>query len=517
MSTVSLSKMAADSKVISAESRTEVSIEGVEAQQVFFQDLYPQIDNKKLLWKLDRHIIPGVTLLYLLSFIDRGNIGNAAIEGMSTEIGLIGNQFNICLTVFYLTYSPFELPSNIIMNVLKPHVWLPSMMIAWGIVITLTGLVQSYGGLVAARLCLGIAEAGLYPGVAFYLTRWYTRQELQYRQALFYAAASTAGAFSGLLAFGIENMNGVGKLAGWRWIFMIEGLLTIVVASCAYFFIHDYPDTAKFITEEEREFILRKLQTDSHQIPVAAGSNGATAATAASTRSKRSYVLAAIKDWQCWCHIFIHWSVVTTAYALSVFIPTIIKNMGYTSAHAQLMSVPPYVTASICAVVTAKIADRYQIRSPLIMICHVVMIAGYLVAMNIDVTTNPNGVYAGIFITTVAVFCAFPAMISWLAVNLDDSNKRSAGMAIHIGLGNLSGAMCVNFFRAQDAPQYKLGYGMEILFVSVGFIMAVVINICYYRINKRKQKEINEGKYDNYFTEELLAMGDRNPYFKYSH
>ncbi len=107
------------------------------------------------------------------------------------------------VTVFFFTYCAFEVPSNLLLKKLRPSIWLPTIMVAWGTVMTLMGIVQGYHGLLIARIFLGVTEAGLYPGVAYYITMWYVREEGQFRQAMFFSAASVAGAFSGLLAFAI--------------------------------------------------------------------------------------------------------------------------------------------------------------------------------------------------------------------------------------------------------------------------------------------------------------------------
>lgn len=133
-------------------------------------------------------------------------------------------------------------------------------MVAWGTVMTLMGLVNSYHGLLIARVFLGLAEAGLFPGVAYYLTSWYCREELAFRQGLFFSAASVAGAFSGLLAYAIAKMDGVAGRAGWQWIFILEGILTVVVAFAAFFLLYDFPDTAGFLTVEERAWVVHRLK-----------------------------------------------------------------------------------------------------------------------------------------------------------------------------------------------------------------------------------------------------------------
>lgn len=121
-------------------------------------------DDRKLLRKLDLHLIPTMTLLYLLSYLDRVNIGQAKIDGLIESINLTSAQYNACLSVFFATYVAFEIPSNLILKKLRPSRWIPSIMIAWGTIMTLMGLVNSYGSLLACRLLLGAAESGLFPG-----------------------------------------------------------------------------------------------------------------------------------------------------------------------------------------------------------------------------------------------------------------------------------------------------------------------------------------------------------------
>jgi MFS family permease len=209
---------------------------------------------------MDVRLIPMLALLYLLSFLDRSNIGNAKIQGMDVDLELSGTEYSLCATVFFFTYCAFEIPSNLLLKRFRPSVWLPSIMVAWGTVMTLMGLVQDYHGLLIARVFLGIAEAGLYPGVAYYLTMWYCTEELAFRQGLFFSAASMAGAFSGLLAYAIAQMDGVAGYAGWRWIFILEGILTVVVAIAAFFLLHDFPDTASFLTTEEKAWVVHRLK-----------------------------------------------------------------------------------------------------------------------------------------------------------------------------------------------------------------------------------------------------------------
>ncbi|GKU05194.1 tartrate transporter [Fusarium langsethiae] len=471
---------------------------------------FSHLDEKKILRKMDMRLIPMLALLYLLSFLDRGNIGNAKIEGLQEDLNMTPDQYNWCLTVFFFTYAAFEVPSNLLLKKLRPSVWLPIIMIAWGIVMTLMGIVQNYTGLLVARVFLGLTEAGLFPGVAYYLTMWYCRHEIQFRQALFFSAASIAGAFSGLLAFGIAKMDGVGGLEGWRWIFILEGIVTVIVAIIAFWALYDFPETAGFLTEEERAFVVFRLKYQGQQ----KGADQSQSRVAQSDEFKWAYVWDAFKDWQIWVNIFVYWGIVCPLYGISLFLPTIIRNLGYSSSTAQLMTVPIYITAAILAVIVAWTSDRVGKRSPFIVTFLCVMIVGFSMCIS---TNNPKVVYGGVFIAACAIYPAFPGVITWLANNLSGSYKRSVGMAIQIGVGNLGGAMASNFYRQKDGPRYILGHALELGFISAGIIAALILIFSYSRINKSRDRRMAAGEHEAISEEELSAKGDKAVTWRYMH
>jgi len=154
-----------------------------------------------------------------------------------------GLDYNIALAIFFPFYVAAEIPSNMMMKRVRPSLWLTLIMVTWGTVMTCQGLVQNFKGLLACRVFLGIAEGGLFPGVNYFITMWYRRHECGFRMALFFSAATAAGAFGGFLARGISEMGGVGGKAAWSWIFILEGLLTLIVGSFSYWAINDYPST----------------------------------------------------------------------------------------------------------------------------------------------------------------------------------------------------------------------------------------------------------------------------------
>lgn len=359
---------------------------------------------------------------------------------------------------------------------LRPSLWLPSIMVAWGIVMTLMGLVQNYHGLLAARIFLGITEAGLFPGVVYYNTMWYCRYEVQVRQAYFFSAASVAGAFSGLLAYGISFMDGVGGLAGWRWyepplasisqkqqpsltkhrIFILEGILTVIVATTAFFVLVDYPSTATFLTVEERAFIAYRLRYDAQD-----AETPSHARVAQSDHFSWHYVRAAFADWQIWLNIVVYWGYVCPLYGISLFLPTIIKELGYKTTTAQLLTVPIYVTASAITIGVAYLADRKRLRSPWILVGLVFQCVGFVMCIS---SSHPGVTYAGIFIAACALYQCQPSNITWLSNNLAGSYKRAVGMGLQISVGNLAGGKQIQtsfFVLLYLLREQQADYGMQ--------------------------------------------------------
>lgn len=473
-------------------------------------DQYPDIDRKKLLRKIDLRLLPIFTILYLLSFLDRGNIGNAKIEGLANDLNLHGNQYNLCLTIFFIFYSAMEIPSNMILKRWKPEIFVPLTVVTFGAITTLMGTVTNYSQLLAVRALLGMFESALFPGISYILSMYYKKTELLVRQAVFFSAASIAGAFSGLLAAGISQMDGVGGYAGWRWIFILEGLLTFLVGVLSFWWFPKYPQDAAFLTEREREYVVWSVHNLTNEVRV-----HPDAPKGEDTSNDRRFLWAVFLDPNCWLRLFSHMGILLPLYGISLFTPTIIRNLGYTATNAQLLSAPIYVAGAILSVVEAYLSDWTGLRSPFLIINYLCMIVGYVVCISLDPTQNPQGIYAGIYICALGLYPATSVSIVWNSNNLAGTYKRAIGIAFQIGLGNFTGAYVSNFYREQDKPRYVFGHGMTLGFIGLGFVslLCAIINLKW--SNKKKRKIIESGEVNGMSDEELLKMGDKNPYFVY--
>lgn len=297
-----------------------------------------------------------------LCFLDRTNIGNARLDNLEQDLHLKGIQYNDCLAILFPFYIAAEIPSNMMMKRIRPSIWLTFIMVCWSASMIGQGFVKNYSGLMATRVFLGVFEGGLFPGVNYYITQWYCRHETGFRMAMFFSAATLAGAFGGILTRGIAEMSGTGGLSAWSWIFILEGLLSILVSFTAYWAIYDYPATARFLSDGERHEVERRLLEDHGHL---------------SNDFHIKYVWQAIGDWKIYIFMLICMAGFCPIYSFSMFLPTIIKNMGYTANNAQLMSVPPYVFACIFTIGASYFADKIRQRGIFLLGFQVVGIIGF--------------------------------------------------------------------------------------------------------------------------------------------
>ncbi|KEF51416.1 uncharacterized protein A1O9_12565 [Exophiala aquamarina CBS 119918] len=457
--------------------------------------------DRKLLWKLDFKLIPWLTLLYLISFLDRTNIGNAKIDGLQEDLHMTSNQYNDTLTIFFISYSLFEPLTQILLKRYRPSIFLPTIMVLWGICMTCMGLVHNFGGLMTARWFLGITEAGLFPGVNYYLSCWYRRSEFGIRAAIFFSAAALAGSFGGLLAAAIVNMKGVGGKPGWAWIFILEGLVTIVIAIISFWMIHDFPDEAKFLSDDDRCRVLRRLKADQQS-------------SAEHEEFKLDYLWASLKDWKTYTGMMIYMGCDGALYAFSLFLPTIVQQMGYKNVHAQLLSVPPYAVAAVVTIFIGFVADRTSMRGYCNMVMSLFGIIGFGMLLG---SGEPHVQYGGVFLGAMGIYPCISNTISWTANNVEGVYKRGITLGFVIGWGNLNGIVSSNIYRTKDKPRFKPGHAVVLAYETVFLLGGSVLQHVLLRRENAKRRAGERDVWIEGKTEaEIEKLGDKRPDFLYT-
>ncbi|KAF4808410.1 putative transporter [Colletotrichum siamense] len=476
-----------------------------------FLDNFPEDQKKRVMRKLDWRLVPLLGLLYLISFLDRANIGNAKIEGLPEDLNLTGQQYNIALCVFFITYILFEVPSNMLLLKFKrPSTYMGILVTGWGTIITLTGLVQNFEGLIAVRVLLGVFESGFFPGAVYTISRWYLPHETQTRIAIFYSASALAGAFSGLLAFVIVRMDGLAGIAGWRWIFIIEGIVSVVAGVATFFLLIDTPALpTRWLDADERKYLeLRQYAVQGNSIRVR---------EAEKTR-KWEILRSVLLDWQLYLQALVYWSNTVPNFGMKFTMPQIIKNMGYTSSNAQLLTIPPYIVGAISAYVSSSLSDRFKWRMPFIVFAQVLVLISFAILFSKaeNIQGNIPACYFAIFLASIGFYPINPGGNAWTVNNLAGPTKRAQGIAYMICLGSIGGIVGSFIYREDESPKYPTGFGSSFAFAGLGVIACFVLEFLFWNINRKRDKFTEEEIRAKYSEDELQMMGDRSPLFRYT-
>ncbi|KAI7088253.1 MFS general substrate transporter [Hortaea werneckii] len=483
---------------------------GLSNDDAEFFESFPKEKHNRLLRKVDFRLVPVLALLYLCAHIDRANIGNAKIEGMLDDLNMSGIQYNIAVSIFFIPYILLEVPSNIILKRFKrPSTYLGILVVSWGITMTFTGLCKDFGGLMACRVVLAVCEAGFFPGAVYLITRWYAQRQVQTRIALFYCASALSGAFSGLLAFAIAKMDGVGGKAGWAWIFLLEGIATVLIGIACFFVMPDTPAlSSRWLNAEEIRYL--EIQTYIKE--------GGRSSMEATEKFKWSYLTDLLTDYKVYLQAFILFTASVCAYGLKFTMPSITKSMGYTSSQAQLMTIPPYVAGAIAAISFSKLADRYQWRMPFILGPMTLVLIGFCILFPLakDIRHQIPACYIGVMLICMGQYPTNPAGSAWISGNLAGDTKRAMGIALNICIGNSGGILgSYMFLDSEQEAGYPTGSGIGIGLSATVLISTLVLEWSYWSINKKRDAMTEDEIHAKYNEEQLNRMGDKSPLYRY--
>ncbi|KAF3390435.1 hypothetical protein F1880_009322 [Penicillium rolfsii] len=474
---------------------------------------FPEASRKKVFRKVDVRLVPMLAMLYLICHIDRANIGNAKIEGMVEDLGMTGVQYNTVLSIsgftssiVFIPYVLFEVPSNILLKKFKrPSTYLGILVVSWGIVMTCTGLVKNFGGLMTTRVLLGIFEAGFFPGAIYLCSYWYMPKDLALRISYFYCASALSGAFSGLLAAAIAEMDGIGGLEGWRWIFILEGLLSVIVGLMCFFLLIDTPAfSTRWLSAEEIRFLELSMFIK----------QGGTSSE--ESNFKMRDLKKVLQNWRIYVQAYFLLCQSALSYGTKFTLPTITKAMGFSSTNAQLTSAPPYVVAAISAIIFARLSDRFYWRMPFVAIPMVIVLVAYsiLFSLNGALEAKRGVAYFAVVLAVAGIYPIQSAAASWNANNIAPSSRRAIGIALMNCVGNVGGIIGSFMYIEKEKPKYPTGFGLSIALSGVGLFVAFFLEWSYKRGNTQKAKVADEARV-RYTEDELFDMGDKSPLFKY--
>ncbi|KUJ08741.1 MFS general substrate transporter [Mollisia scopiformis] len=460
-------------------------------------------DERRIRWRMDVRMIPTVLMLYLMCFIDRSNIGNARIEGMATDLKLVGYRFNWALTIFYLAYIGTEIPSNLVLKLVGAQIVLPSIVIAFGLISLCHAFLTNFHGLLAARFFLGIAEGGTLPGIAYYLSCFYKRHELLLRVGIFIQGATLAGAFGGLLAAGLSEIPKWGvhsrPIYSWRNIFFFEGLFTVLVSGLAIFILPSSPDKCEFLTPKDRYIALERINREHKE----------TSAEKTQFHHVKRGILN-IDNVLCGLGYF---SINVSVQSFSLFLPTILQALGWTALKTQFYSVPPYAVACVWSVLIFRLSDKYKIRGPFLLFGSVLAIIGY----SLLATSRSNSVkYGAVFLASMGAFPGGPIFLAWGLNNAAGQSIRAVSSAYIVGIGSSGALLAVWTYLAKDAPLYRRGHYINIGASAVAGLIAVVAILYTRWENRMRAQGKRDGRLVGLSEGEKVELGYRHPEFRYT-
>ncbi|PYH50708.1 putative MFS transporter [Aspergillus niger CBS 101883] len=452
-------------------------------------------EQKSIVQKFDRHLLPLLCVLYILSYLDRGNIGNAKIAGLQESLHLNDSDWSWVLNSFYLCYTVFEW-TNLLWRLFPAHYYVAVLCICWGAAAMCSGAVHYLGELIVCRCLLGIFEASFGAGAPYFLSLFYQRHELGLRVSVLLGMSPIANCFASALAYGITQIRK--GLEPWQYLFLIEGAPTVIISIVVFFFLPDSPGSAWFLDDQQQRDAVGRLTAQDRT---------------AKDRVHWKQVWSGLLDYKNYVHMIIHFCCNYSFAGLSNFLPTLIEDMGYVSVHAQGLTAPPYLGSFVCCLAAAFLSDRLGNRGLVVVGFSTIGLVGYLMLACVH-DANADGVrYAGIWLATCGVFPSLAINITWLLNNQGGDSKRGAGMAILAIFGQCSSFVSSSLFPATDAPNYTRGCAAGAGLTGLVVVLGAVLH-CKLRLENARRNRLY-GRVTREHAIDVTEAGDDDPNFRY--
>lgn len=395
---------------------------------------------------------------------------------MDVELNMKGFDYNATLSIFYVSYIVFELPSNVLCKIVGPGWFIPFLTVMFGICSVGCGFVTTTPQMMGVRFLLGVFEAGMMPGVAYYLSRWYRRSELTFRMGLYLVTGPVAGAFGALLAGAILNLDSFGATKGWRMIFAIEGVVTICLGVIGFFTLTDRPETATWLSDEEKRLCEERIRSERpgqtkvlDKMDIKKLKLGMLNPITIST----SFIFL-------FCNI--------TVQGLGFFLPTIVRSIyeEKTVIQQQLFTVPPYIVGSVITLVIPLMSWRWDRRQIFMIVSAPMGITGYIVFL---ATADQTARYAATFLIASSAFYLGALTNGQVSANVVSDTARSSAIGLNVLFGNIGGLISTWSFLPFDAPHYPIGNGLNLGVQCGTLIIASVMLVWMKKSNKQRERD----------------------------
>ncbi|KAL1874749.1 hypothetical protein VTK73DRAFT_226 [Phialemonium thermophilum] len=432
-----------------------------------------------LVKKLDRRIMPMLCAMYFLNYLDRTAITSARLNNLEEDLNLTGSQYSTCISLLFVGYILMQLPSNMLMasKHIRPSIYMGVCMALWGVISGLTAATHNYIGLLLVRFFLGIAEAPFYPGALFLLSIFYTRKEISTRLALLYSANILSTAFSGLIAAAtFSSIDGAHGLAGWRWLFIIEGIVTVCIALASTFILPDHPLTTSWLTEEERQLAHARIARDTVEQTTRKSSLDSLKAAFG---DPRLYLLAMMQNF----HL--------SANGFTNFFPTVVGTLGYSHTITLVMTCPPFILAAIVAPLYGLNSGRVNEKTWHITGGMGVAMAGFIISA---CTLNTAARYFSCFLFASGVYAVNSCILGWVTATLGQTmEKKAISLSFVNMVSNASYIYTPYLYPKSDGPRYLIAMCAQSGFCAACIICAWALRLWLMATNRKLKREGRDG------------------------
>ncbi|KAE8368078.1 major facilitator superfamily domain-containing protein [Aspergillus caelatus] len=429
--------------------------------------------NKKIVRKVDFLVLPTIGILYILNYVDRQNLAAAKLQGIMEDLNMTTQQFATAVSILFVGYLPFQIPSNLIMTrISRPGMYICVAVVIWGCISAATAAVKTYGQLLAVRAILGVAEAVFFPGAIYYLSAWYTKKELGKRIAGLYIAQQVGNAFGGLFAAAILQLDGAHNIAGWEWLFIIEGSATVGIGAICALIMPEFPHNSRILSQIERDLAVWRIESE------------AGAAEGTENESVLRGFRKALSDPKLLLLIFAN-MLSQTQGSIANYFPTLVASLNFNNTVSLLLTAPPYILAGAVYYVLMYYSDRKNTVYPIIQLCVAIAIVMYIIPM---ATLNVGARYFSMVILPFA--SVGPQLLLYKTINLHLArpvSKRAAASALVNAIGGTSNIWASYLYY--EPPHFYAAFGT---LMASAVLLAVTMTV-YRWLVLRENKRLDSG------------------------
>jgi MFS family permease len=447
-------------------------------QKVDYSGAYEKTDPREiaLVKKLDRWIMPMLWSMYWLNYLDRNAIALARLDDLEEDLNLTSTQYQTCVSILFVGYLLGQIPSNMFLNRTRPSRYMGICMMLWAVVSALTALSKNFTGLLLTRFFLGVTEAPYYPGAVYLLSTFYTRKEVATRIAILYTGNILATAFAGLIAAGIfHGLGDVAGISGWRWLFILQGVVTFVIAIVGYFLLPDFTHNTWWLTQEERDLATNRMALDT------VGNKGDTSVWAGFRQ--------AAKDPMVWLFaLMAHFHLAANGF--KNFFPTVVQTLGFSETITLVLTCPPYLIAGAVTIAVSWSSGKFNERTWHITISKIVAAVGFLVAC---APIGVAGRYVAMVIFTIGTYGVNSLILGWCGSTCGQTpEKKAVAIGIVTTIMNASFIWTPYLWPKSDGPRYVIALSSSAAFSIATFMCAWAAKVVFMRKNKKLRESESE-------------------------